>query len=243
MRRSLSDPFVLCFYDYYMGWISVLYLVNVILASWGSGFDYCGLFLFNLQIPIDHVDTAIKYWIMNHPTCTACDAVVTASEQDRAVQRGGICARMHRVQKRVCVCVTECARMWAWANGCERVRIHAWVNTAGRQQLWQASAVERDECCHSQVTPNHSQKRPLISSLVPPLPRLPSPVDRTWRCSLLLGLIGHENTRVCDDLLTAPTTEHTRGVRTPLLQFLLVSFSERPDKHPPLCLISTITER
>lgn len=120
MRRSLFDPFVLCFYDYYMGWISVLYLVNVILASWESGFDYCGLFLFNLQIPIDHVDTAIKYWIMKtsgrlscHPTCTACDAVVTASEQSRA-ERGHLCAHASRAKESVCV--------WPSVRGCERER-------------------------------------------------------------------------------------------------------------------------
>ncbi len=155
-----------------------------------------------------------------HPGCAACNNVVTVSEQNRAEQRGG-----HLCVHGLCCFVKKSVWLSMYGCECERVCIyvcvciHVWLNTAGHQQLWQASAVVRDECCHSQVTPDHSQND-LLSSHFPSSSSPTSsalPVNRTWRYSSLLGLIGHENTQGCYDLSTISTAKHTRGLCVPLL--------------------------
>lgn len=156
--------------------------------------------------------------------CSACNTVVTVSEQNRAEQREGICvcARFVCVHmlKRVCEC--ECAS----------VCIHVWLNTAGHQQLWQASAVERDECCHSQVTPDHSQND-LLSSHVPLflIPSLPS--QSHMEVQLAAGLDwAWKHTSVQWPLDCFYRGAHERTVCT---SFMIPThiFLWMPDKHPP----------
>lgn len=121
-------------------------------------------------------------------------------------EREGIC--VHTLRGRVCWHECRCVLLLV---------IHVWFDTAGHQQLWQASAVERDKCCHSQVTPKWS---PLISVLPLPPPTThthththPSslsalPSQSQIEVDLLLGLIGHEKKKqkrncamTCDYLL------------------------------------------
>lgn len=68
------------------------------------------------------------------------------------VERGHLCACGWE-HLEVCVCV--------------RLIIHVWLNTAGHQQLRQASAVEKDESCHRQVTLDPSQNDLLPSFFLP----------------------------------------------------------------------------
>lgn len=109
----------------------------------------------------------IKSWIKKkrlsfHPSCTVC-STMASSEQNIAGQRGRhLCTQAEGAKESV----------WAWANGRVHVRVHVCVNTAGHLQWRQASAAERDECCHSQVTPNPSQND-LLSSHFLSVPRLP----------------------------------------------------------------------
>lgn len=83
--------------------------------------------------------------------------MATVSEQNIAGQRGRhLCTQAEGAKESVC----------------ERSRAHVCVNTAGHLQRRQASAAERDECCHSQVTHNHSQND-LLSPHFLSVPRLP----------------------------------------------------------------------
>lgn len=111
---------------------------------------------------------SITYWIFKTSRRLSCHPPMHClqhfghsewAEESRAA-RGRLCTHGWMLKR---VRVFECARVWARATGRVGVRVHVWMNTAGHQQLWQASAVQRDECCHSQVMPNHSQNE-LLSS-------------------------------------------------------------------------------
>lgn len=216
-----------------MGWISVLYLVNVILALWVSGLYYfcLFLFLFKLQIPINQSITLIRQWSIESWRLQGGYLVVPralpATQWSQWVSR----TEPSREGASVRACI---ARMWAWANGCERVRVHAWVDTAGRQQLWQASAVERHECCHSQVTPNHSQTDLLSSHFL----SRSSPTGAAC-CWAWLGMKTHECAMTSWLLLPQSTREEC--VHRFYDSCLCLSLNAR--QTSPLCLISTITER
>lgn len=133
----------------------------------------------------------------------------------------------------VCMCawlsMHECEPM------CASLIIHVWFNTVGHQQLWQASAVERDECCHCQVTPDHSQNDLLSShflsssSSVPPLPSqsITQGVQRT------AGLDwAWKNTSVQWPLDYFYHREHERTVYDSFMISTHI-FLWMPDKHPP----------
>lgn len=152
---------------------------------------------------------------------------------NRADHRAGICACTCMVCVYVCMCawlsMHECEPM------CARLIIHVWFNTVGHQQLWQASAVERDECCHCQVTPDHSQNDLLSShflsssSSAPPLPSqsITQGVQRT------AGLDwAWKNTSVQWPLDYFYHREHERTVYDSFMISTHI-FLWMPDKHPP----------
>lgn len=159
------------------------------------------------------------------------------AEQSRA-KRGHLC--VHGLHAHVHVKTSVGLSM----HSCERGSVCVWLNTAGHQQLWQASAVERDERCHSQVTPDHSQNDPFPSHFLSSSSPIssPFPVSHTWSYSLLLGLIGHENTQVCNDLATISTAEHRRWHRVYRFYDSCSYLSPNARQTYPLCLISTIME-
>lgn len=122
-----------------------------------------------------------SHWHFGYPAFGfVCVQYATLLSQIQWVEQSG---------ERASVCKCVGGSIWKCVHVCVWLIIHVWLNTVGHQQLRQASAVERDESCHRQVTLDRSQNdlHPSFFPSLPPPP--PFQISHTWRYNLLLGLI------------------------------------------------------